>query len=67
MPISGKPRFARSNWAKAPFGTMPLPKLIDGKDHSADFISLELVDSPTLSTCERIAVLKGRRRPPTDR
>jgi hypothetical protein len=46
---------------------MPLPKLIDGKDHSADFISLELVDSPTLSTCERIAVLKGRRRPPTDR
>lgn len=37
---------------------MPLPKLIDGQDHSADFINLELIDSPTLPTCERIAVLR---------
>jgi hypothetical protein len=52
-----RPSSLRSNWAKAPFGMMPLPKLIDGTDHSADFINLELVNSPTLSTCERIAVL----------
>lgn len=52
-----RPDSLRSNWARAPFGTMPLPKLIDGQDHSADFINLELIDSPTLPTCERIAVL----------
>lgn len=54
-PVS--PDSLRSNWAKAPFGTMPLPKLIDGKDHSADFVGLELVDSSRLSTFQRIAVL----------
>lgn len=45
-----RPDSLRSNWARAPFGTMPLPKLIDGQDHSADFINLELIDSPTLPT-----------------
>lgn len=47
----------RSNWANVPFGKMPLPKLINGQDHSADFISLEIVDSSRLSAYERIAVL----------
>jgi hypothetical protein len=51
------PGSIRSNWANAPIATMPLPKLIDGKDHWADFVDLELPDSSTLSTCKRIAAL----------
>jgi hypothetical protein len=31
-PVS--PDSLRSNWAKAPFGTMPLPKLVESNDHS---------------------------------
>lgn len=47
----------RSNWANAPYATMPLPKLIAGNDYSADFVNLEVVESQDLVTCERIAVL----------
>jgi hypothetical protein len=54
-PVS--PDSLRSNWANVPFGKMPLPKLINRQDHSADFISLEIVESSRLSACERIAVL----------
>lgn len=51
------PDSLRSNWANVPFGKMPLPKLIGGEDHTASFVDLELVESWTLSTCQRIAVL----------
>jgi hypothetical protein len=54
---SVEPDSLRSNWAKAAYTKMPLPKLIDGKDHSADFISLELPESSTLAACDRIAVM----------
>lgn len=47
----------RSSWAKAPFAKMPLPKLIADKDHSADFIALDVVDSATLVASEKLAVL----------
>jgi hypothetical protein len=51
------PDTLRSDWAKASFSKMPLPKLIDGKNYSADFVNLELVESSTLVACQRIAVL----------
>jgi hypothetical protein len=54
-PVS--PNTLRSSWAKAPFTKMPLPKLIEGKDHSADFVALDIVDSATLVASERVAVL----------
>ncbi len=51
------PDTLRSSWAKAPFAKMPLPKLIEDKDHSADFVELDVVDSATLVASERVAVL----------
>lgn len=58
LPVASvAPDSLRSDWAKAPYTKMPLPKLIDGKDYSADFINLELPDSSTLLACERIAVM----------
>lgn len=47
----------RTNWSKASFATMPLPKLLDGKDYSADFIELEVIASRELQAHPRIAVL----------
>jgi hypothetical protein len=47
----------RSNWAKAPFAKMPLPKLVDGNDYSADFVDLDTVESALLVACDRVAVL----------
>ncbi|MDG4666062.1 hypothetical protein [Mycobacterium sp. 236(2023)] len=52
-----QPDTLRSDWAKAAYTKMPLPRLIDGKDHSADFVTPELPDSPTLVASERIAVM----------
>ncbi len=36
---------------------MPLPKLVDSKDHSANFVDLDLVESSSLLARQRIAVL----------
>lgn len=47
----------RSKWFNAPFSTMPLPKLIDGKDYSANFVDLEVIASRDLPVHPRIAVL----------
>lgn len=51
------PDTLRSKWSKAPFSMMPLPKLLDSKDYSADFVDLEVIASRELSAHPRIAVL----------
>jgi hypothetical protein len=51
------PDTLRSNWAKAPFTKMPLPKLVDDNDYSADFVNLDTVESAILIACSRVAVL----------
>jgi hypothetical protein len=50
------PDTLRSSWAKAPFAKMPLPKLIEDKDYSADFVALDVMDSAILVASERVAV-----------
>ncbi|HEX7323289.1 MAG TPA: hypothetical protein VF299_10270 [Mycobacterium sp.] len=57
LAASVAPSILRSKWSKAPFSTMPLPKLLDGKDYSADFVDLEVIASRELPAHPRIAVL----------
>lgn len=45
-----------SKWTGS-YKTMPLPKLIGKKNHSASFVDLELLDSATIPDVERVAVL----------
>jgi hypothetical protein len=51
------PDTLRSKWEKFTYKKMPLPRLIDDGDHSADFVNLDLIESSTLPSCERVAIM----------
>nr|MBM4732589.1 hypothetical protein [Prescottella equi] len=47
----------RSDWHKSPYTLMPLPRLLDSRDHSASFIDLMLVTPDDLERSRRIATM----------
>ena len=47
----------RTKWVNLAFSKMPLPKLLDGQNHSADFNGIDLVESACLPDCPRVAIL----------